>query len=303
MSTSFHPETDGSSERSNKTVIESLRHYANVRQSDWADHLIHVETAMNNSINATTGMTPTELLYGTPVRLFPRPINTNSNTPAVTEFLERIQESIEIAKDQHTIAKTKQTTQANKHRREEPKYKVGDPVYLNTKNLRLKVKQKGRSAKLYPRWIGPFKILKMKPETSTYKLDLPPSYKVHPVFHARLIKLAIPNDPKQFPTREPSRPGPAFDDNDEEYEVEKILDHRDTRRGREFLVHWLGYPSSDDQWVLANDLSAPTLLNEYLSSLENPPTVVEPKGRRGARAQPSPNPRATRPTRIRARRA
>ena len=43
MSTSFHPETDGSSERSNKTLIESLRHYVNIRQTDWVEHLVHVE--------------------------------------------------------------------------------------------------------------------------------------------------------------------------------------------------------------------------------------------------------------------
>src|SRR5436305_13468699 len=60
MSTSFHPETDGSSERSNKTMIEALRHYVNLRHSDWADDLIHVEAAVHNSVNASTGKTRTE---------------------------------------------------------------------------------------------------------------------------------------------------------------------------------------------------------------------------------------------------
>src|SRR5437762_7339905 len=73
MSKSYQPETDGSSERSNKTMIESLRQYVNLRQSDWADHLIHVEAAMNNSVNATTGKTPTEMVYGLPSDCFPRP--------------------------------------------------------------------------------------------------------------------------------------------------------------------------------------------------------------------------------------
>src|SRR5436190_6970010 len=72
MSTSFHPETDGSSQRSNKTMIESLRHYVNLRQSDWADHLIHVEAAMNNSVNATTGKTPLRWSTGPPSGCFPR---------------------------------------------------------------------------------------------------------------------------------------------------------------------------------------------------------------------------------------
>jgi hypothetical protein len=92
MSTSRHPETDGSSERSNKTAIESLRHYVNARQSDWADHLIAIEIAMNNSVNATTSKTPTELLYGTPIRLFPRvaPPGPDSQVPAVNEYIDRI---------------------------------------------------------------------------------------------------------------------------------------------------------------------------------------------------------------------
>ena len=70
MSTAFHPETDGSLERSNKTVIEALRAYVNCQQNDWMQHLVHVELAMNNSVNATHQHSPTEMLYGTSVRLF-----------------------------------------------------------------------------------------------------------------------------------------------------------------------------------------------------------------------------------------
>src|SRR5436190_22469219 len=70
-STSYHPQTDGSSERSNKTVIQAIRNYVNRRQTDWAKHLVHVEIATNNSVNTTTELAPTELLYGSPIRLFP----------------------------------------------------------------------------------------------------------------------------------------------------------------------------------------------------------------------------------------
>jgi len=271
MSTSFHPETDGSSERSNKTAIESIRHYVSVRQHDWSEHLIHVELAMNNSVNATTGMTPTELLYGTPVRLVPHPANRHSEFPAVTEFLERINESVALAQDRHVVAKTRQATQSNKHRRADPAYKVDDSVYLSTKNLRIRVKKQGKCAKFLDRYIGPFKVIRAHPETSTYKLELPSSYKIHPTFHARLLKAAVPNDPESFPAREPARPGPAFDDDEEEYEIEKILDHKEVRGKRRYLVHWLGYPTSDDQWVNADDLHAPEILQLYLNSLNAAP--------------------------------
>ena len=121
-------------------------------------------------------------------------------------------------------------------------------MHLGSKNLRLKIKRKGRTAKFYPRYIGSFSITKADPTSTTYKLELPPSYKIHPMFHASFLKPATANDPDLFPQREPSLPGPAFDNDDDEYEIEKILDHCNSRhRGREYLVHWLGYPSSDDQ--------------------------------------------------------
>jgi len=230
MSTAFHPKIDGSSKRSNKTAIEALRHHVNMHQNDWSQHLIHVEMAMNNSVNATTGISPTELLYGTHLQLVPHPADTTSTIPAVTDFLDRISESVQLAKDRHVLAKTRQAIQSNRHRRPEPNYKVGDLVYLDTANLRLRIKQQGRSAKFYPRFIGPFPILNAKPETSSYKLDLPAMYQIHPVFHAKLLKPAIPNNPDRFPAREPFRPGPVFeseDENGDNYEVEYIWDHTD----------------------------------------------------------------------------
>jgi len=182
---------------------------------------------MNNSVNATTGMTPTKLLYGTPIRLVPHPGNRHSEFPAITEFLERINKSIALAQDRHVVAKTRQTTQVNKHRRADPAYKVDDSVYLSTKNLRIRVKKQGDCTKFLDRYIGPFKVIRAHLETSTYKLELPSSYKIHSTFYARLLKTAVPNDPELFHTQEPARPDPAFDDDEDEYEIEKILDHKE----------------------------------------------------------------------------
>ena len=202
---------------------------------------------MNNSVNATTGMTPTELLYGTALRLIPHPANAHSKFPVVTEFLERIDESVKLVQDQHAVAKTRQAMQANKYRRADPEYKVDNSVYLSTKNLRIKVKRQGKCAKFLDHYIEPFKVIRAHFETFTYKLELPPNYKIHSTFHARLLKAAIPNDPELFPAREPARPGPAFKDKKEKYKIEKILDHKDTRGKRKYLVHWLGYSTADDQ--------------------------------------------------------
>ena len=178
MSTSYYPETDGSSEQSNKTMIESLRHYVNLQHTNWAEHLIYVEAAMSNSVNATTGLSPNEVVYGSPLRLFPSPRDLAKplqDVPSVTDYIRRIQDNIALARDRHAKAKMKQTTYANWKRRPEPEYKVGDKVYLETKDLRLRIKQSGRSAKFYPHYVGPFEIIKSQPKTSNYTLKLPRS--------------------------------------------------------------------------------------------------------------------------------
>jgi len=273
-STSYHPQTDGSSERSNKTVIQALRNYVNRRQTDWTKHLIHVETAMNNSVNATTELTPTELLYGSPIRLFPTLDETSINDiplPAVKNYIDRITESIAIAKDNHITAKTIQTRNANRSRRPGPIYRVGDMVMLDSRNIRRRIKKNGRSAKLYPRFLGPFKIIRAEPRTSNYKLELLPKVdftSIHPNFHSNLLRPYIPNDPEQFPRREPPRPGPVIPDDPEgaQYTVERLLDHRPQRNPREYLVRWEGWDESYDEWVNKKDIHR-DLIREYHNSI------------------------------------
>src|SRR5437762_11521493 len=97
-----------------------------------------MEAAMNNSVNATTGKTPTEMVYGTPLRLFPSPrdlAKPNLDIPAVSDYIQRIQDNIAFARDRHAEAKTKQATYANQKRQAEPDYKDGDKVYLETKDV------------------------------------------------------------------------------------------------------------------------------------------------------------------------
>ena len=107
MLTAYHPETDGSSDQSNKMIIESLQQYVNAWQTDWPDYLIHVEIVMNNSVNTTTSKTLTELLYKTSIRLFPAPVKKNNITiPATTGYITRIKDSITSVRNWHAEVKT-----------------------------------------------------------------------------------------------------------------------------------------------------------------------------------------------------
>jgi hypothetical protein len=194
-----------------------------------------------------------------------------------------------MARDRHAEAKTKQTTYANKKRRPDPNYKVGEKAYLETKDLRLRIKQKGRSAKFYSRYVGPFMISKSEPKTSNYTLDLPDHFQIHRKVHARRLKRAHENDDDLFPGRVHPEP-PPIDIEDNQYLVEAILDHRTVRRRRKFLVHWEGYSDIDDSWVPEHDLD-PEMIKADLEGLEqeqekeNTTPSPTPKLRRGRSAR------------------
>ena len=90
-------------------------------------------------------------------------------------------------------------------------------VWLDTKNLTTSRPMK----KLSEKRIGPFKVLK-KIGTTSYKLDLPPTWHIHPVFHSDLLSQF--NKPVYDNQTSGDRPPPDVIDDHEEYEVEKILD-------------------------------------------------------------------------------
>jgi len=58
----------------------------------------------------------------------------------------------------------------------------------------------------------------------------------------------------------------VIDQGEEEYEIELIISDRNFGRNRkkQYLIHWKGYPSSDDSWVNHEDLHTPEILQEYL---------------------------------------
>jgi len=159
----------------------------------------------------------------------------------------------------------------------------------------LRIKQKGRNAKFYPRYVGPFELSKAEHATLNYTLKLPPQFCIHPKVHARRLKLAHDNDAEMFPGTVPSNP-PAVDAEDEQYAVEAILDHRKVGRSRQFLVRWEGCSDLEDSWVKEGDIDG-EMVRAYLEEVENEkseykahkvdPLTTTPspkiKGRRSAR--------------------
>ena len=122
----------------------------------------------------------------------------------------------------------------------------------------------GRVAKFMPRFDGPYDILQSFPESSSYKLKLPPTSKVHPMFYIAQLRTHVANDDDLFPGRAHIPPKPLVTtDGTTEYFIDRILDRRPRRRGHQFLVRWSGYGPEHDLWLPRSELLETEALASY----------------------------------------
>jgi hypothetical protein len=265
MSSAFHPETDGQTERMNRTIEEMLRSYVNDKHDNWDDLLPYLELAYNNSRQASTKATPYFLNHGTDPYLPGAALNPAAAAATDPDNLAHtVATALTEAKQHLERARERQREYANKSRRH-VEFEVGDQVYLSTENLKLP----GPSRTLQERRIGPFTIIaKLSPVT--YKLDLPPEMQIRSTFHVKLLTPFI-ESPEEFGERAATELPPiAYARGDGIYLVDYIFGrqwgiHKDKSRP-EWLYHiaWLGYPLEEATWEPRRQLaSIRDLIDEY----------------------------------------
>ena len=267
MSTSFHPQTDGQTERANRTIEDMLRSYTNAVQDDWCDYLPLVEMAYNKSIQASTGFSPYYLNTGNDFpTVLTRAIERvgEISSEAVAEKVRRWNDALEQAKKHIAQAQARQKQSADEHRRD-VEFKEGDQVLLSTAHL--KASMIVGAPKFNPKFIGPFRITRVISKTA-YELSLPPTMNSHPVFHVHLLKLY--REPSEtFPSRiRDPIPEPEMNQEGEpEWHVESILKKRTRGRRLEYLVKWIGYTVEESTWEPAEFLAnAPQKVAEFVAS-------------------------------------
>ena len=197
MSTAFHPQTDGQTERANRTLEDMLRAYVGYKQNDWDEKLTAAEFVYNSASNASTKISPFELNYGrqpqTPSTFFA----ASSNVQTTDEFLQGLENLSKQANDNLALAKSRQEKYANQDRREAT-FEEGEYVLVSANNIALASQASRPSKKLQARFIGPYHIKKVVSKVA-YQLELPPTLRIHPTFHVSLLRKY--EDPESFPHR------------------------------------------------------------------------------------------------------
>jgi hypothetical protein len=179
MSTSFHLQSNGQTERMNQEIGKYLCMFCGKDQDDWAKLLPIAEFAYNSHVHLASKASPFKLLYGYQPS-WASPIGRHANIPSVEQHLTQLHKVQNKAKAALLMAK-EAMVQSSKANQSRPTFQPGDKVWLDTKDLQIHT----WSQKLADHRISPFDVIALEESWSgpMYRLALPPNYKsLHPVF-------------------------------------------------------------------------------------------------------------------------
>ena len=252
MSTAFHPQSNGTTECFNQEIKAYLSIYCISTPTNWPAHLPVLEFVHNSRKHADRINTPFEIMF----RYQPPALPTLFQETKILELDERLQLLEEIRREALTAHEIAQEHMYACIKSDFKPFTLGQKVWLEARNLKTMYNKK-----IKPKREGPFPITEVLGPI-TYRLTLPPSWKIHNVFHAILL-----TPYKQTDVYGPTHPKPPPDlvEGQEEYEVDHIKQHRRIQGGKVcYLVHWKGYDNTDNTWEEEDNLEhAQEALQEY----------------------------------------
>ena len=262
LSTAYHPQTDGQTERTNATVEAYIRKFCNYAQDDWALLLPMAQLAISNHDSASTGMSPFFLDHGYHLETLDLrepispPVRPKSMKDIAENIVMKMKGALELAQADLAAAQQRQEEYTNHRRNVAPVYQPGSKVWLDLRDIWI-----NHSSKKLDAWHAKFTVLEQV-SPHAYRLDTPAG--IHPVFHVdKLRPASIDSFPSQ--RNDDYQPPAVLVEGEEEWLIERLLEYRTIRWGkgyrRQYLVKWLGY--QHPTWTDAHLLQDTTALDDF----------------------------------------
>ncbi|KAI3702757.1 hypothetical protein L6452_28509 [Arctium lappa] len=252
LSTAYHPQTDGQSERTIQTLEDMLRSCVIDFGGSWDTHLPLVEFAYNNSYHSSIGMAPFEALYGRKCRTPVCWLEAGEKQFAGPEVVQETADKVKGIRERLKAAQDRQKSYADKKRRP-MEFQVGDRVMLKVSPWKGIIRF-GKRGKLSPRFLGPFSVTK-RVGLQAYQLELPPEMKgIHNTFHVCYLRKCLAKEKSVIPLSEIR----VDEGNRCVEEPEAILERKTKKlRHREVTmikVQWKHHRGANVTWEAEEDL-------------------------------------------------
>ena len=284
LSSSFHPQTDGASEKANDMIESCIRAFTNYQQDDWNVLLPDFELGLNSSKSDASGVSPQYLDTGEEPFIPTDVTFEKAENKSVKDLLDKMLGIHARASVMFAQAQEKQALYANR-KRSDVEFEEGDFVLLSSDFVYDPIHTKRPARKLVSKGLGPFRIEK-KVSRVAYKLFLPAgdNLKTHPVIHIANLKKYEVNPERFMDRKNLSVPDPLKDSQGETvYMVEDIINMKKLGKKRLFLIKWTGYDdlSWEPEDLLRESKDFEEHLEIYLDEIVNGTKIVlkQNKGR------------------------
>lgn len=252
LSSSYHPQIDGLTERTIQTLEDLLRVCVMEFGGSWDEHLALIEFIYNNIHHSSINMAPFEALYGRKCIMPLCWFEVGEKSLYAPEIVKETMEKVQIVKERLKSVQDRQRHYANPKRRK-IEFQEGEKVWVKVSPMK-NVTRFGVNGRLGPRYIGPFEVLERIGQVA-YKLALPLAMShINNVFHVAMLRRCV-LEPSQVLKEIPERLGEHL--TYEEKPVKNLETQQKKLRNRSLSyvkVHWENHSEREATWELEDDM-------------------------------------------------